>query len=215
MSKVKYKLDSTESVLFFAKAAFKSTYQLEVVETPEQYRTLLRLRREIFVNKEGYPWRAALNGYERVSVHMLAKKDGQYVGMISVKLDDVHGLPLDKFVKPFRRRELRIAEFDKFGVIDEKAHKTAFYELISAAYALVRFCGYNALVIFTLKRKNDNVRLYRKIGFEIRQDFILFEDQLAVMMMLELDKTNGLMWKTEQLVKAAKRVLSCVNRSEM
>ncbi len=202
--------------LLFSKMPLKNTCRLEVVETAKQYRALLELRNEIFVKQEGYPFSALCNGYERDSVHLLAKVEDRYMGMISVKLDDINGLPIDKYISLSPFSHLRVAEFDKLGVldtIDEKLQSDVFYQLTGAAYGLVRFCGYNAITMFTLKKKDYNVKMYLKMGFKPLEEFIVFDNELAVAMLLDLDNTRGLVWRTSQLAKLAKRLLVSVNGS--
>jgi len=82
--------------LMFSRKSHANRCSLEVVETAEQYKALLRLRKEIFMYREGYPYEALTNGYERESVHIMARAGKKYVGMVSVKLNDARGLPINK-----------------------------------------------------------------------------------------------------------------------
>jgi len=112
-------------------------------------------------------------------------------------------------MKPFAN--LKLSEFDKLGVIDEEMYKGVFYQIVGAAYGLVRFCGYNSIVIFTLKKKHDNLRIYEKMGFKQIGEFTLFGKEKAVALILDLDRATGLMWRPTQLAKLAKRLLLAVN----
>ena len=207
----KHPLKDGVSFKAFSTSTTKNKCRLEIVETPQQYKTLLNLRKRIYVEKERFPYKNMFNGLERESVHILAKVHDRYVGMISVKLNDQHGLPIEKYVslKPFGDK--KIAEMGKLGVLEDTDEGSVFYQLVGAAYALVRFCGYNTIVMHTLDRMRRNVTVYRRMGFQVIQKFHLFEKEMGVAMLLDLDKLNGLMWKPSQLTKLAKRLIGAIN----
>ena len=188
----------------------QNTCKLELVENAKQYRELIKLRKEIFIKSGIYPFKFILNGLERQSVHFLAKQDTRYVGMISVKLDDDFGLPLEEYFNLNSYRKRRIVELGKLGVVNSACDRMVFYQLVGAAYAFVRFCGYDAIVMTTLKRLDKNNRIYTKMGFKVIADVKIYDNQSAYVMILDLNLVNGLMWMPTQLTKVAKRLIHSV-----
>ncbi len=186
----------------------QTTYS--IADNISDIKRVLHLRKQVFVGEEGYPNSAIINGFERGSLHVMAQQDGELVGVVTVSFDSPKGLPLDKYLDLSSYKGKQNVEIDKLAVLRGSRKKELSFQLMWICYSIAKFGGAEKLFIFTLRKKNENIDIYRRFGFSEIGEFKLFAEEYAVAFQLDFASfdTYDKKLKTKQLLGLGKKLLS-------
>lgn len=181
-----------------------------IAESLKDLRKVLKLRKKIFVDEEGYPLSGVRNGYEKSSLHLMANMGNELVGCVSIAFDGEEGIPLDAHFDLKKWRDKRFVEVDKLAVIGEKRKKELSFQLMWLCYSIAKFWGAQRMFIFTLSSKSDNIALYNRFGFKTMGEFHIFGSKNATALMLDFDdfSTYEKQLKTKELLRLGKKLLT-------
>jgi predicted GNAT family N-acyltransferase len=187
-----------------------------LVQTAKDMRTLWRLRKKVFVDEEGYPLKSTRNVLDRGAIHFLAKKDNIAVGSISVYLNSITGLPIEKILNVnlgIYKKE-KMAEIEKLAVLPDYRKTTISLGLMVVAYEFIKLCEVERICIFTLSSKKENLAIYKRFGFRKILEFMIFDSKKATCMVLDItsdsfyEKTILLNLRRANLAKQLAKMLS-------
>ena len=173
-----------------------------LVQDPADMRIVWKLRRKVFVDEENYPPKSIRNTLDRGAIHFLSKKDSIAVGSISIYLDSVTGLPIEKLLglNLSKYKKDGMAEIEKLAVLPQYRKTTIPLSLMVIAYEFIKFFDDHSkfiklseirkICIFTLSRKRENIALYKKFGFKKILEFDIFNSEKATCLMLDITKDS-------------------------
>ncbi len=168
----------------------KNNITLSIVQNYRDFRKVVALRRKVFVEGEGYPSKTIVSDFDQSAIHILAKDNDVAVGTISLVLDSDRGLPIDKKFDLRAFRAGKVVEINKFAVLPDKRGSTVAFDLMCMSYAIARFLGAQKMFIFTLKKRVKNILLYKKFGFKLIGECMLFDNEMAVIMVADYNEEN-------------------------
>ena len=183
--------------------------QYSIAESAKDIRKILQLRKKIFVDEEGYPNSAVLNGYEKDSLHLMATIRGELIGVVSIVFDGPKGLPLKKFIDLSAYKDMKLVEVDKLAMIGEKRKRELSFQLMWMCYSVAKFWGAEGMLIFTLSKKQDNLIIYERFGFKKIGEFFLFGNERATVLKLDFSDvdTYEKALNTQELLRLGKKLL--------
>ena len=163
-----------------------------LVQDPADMRIVWKLRRKVFVDEENYPPKSIRNTLDRGAIHFLSKKDSIAVGSISIYLDSVTGLPIEKLLglNLSKYKKDGMAEIEKLAVLPQYRKTTIPLSLMVIAYEFIKLSEIRKICIFTLSRKRENIALYKKFGFKKILEFDIFNSEKATCLMLDITKDS-------------------------
>jgi predicted GNAT family N-acyltransferase len=179
-----------DTILEYSGLAKRIKYIL--VQNSKDMRTLWQLRKEVFVREEGYPSSSIRNILDRGAVHFLAVKDNTPVGSISIYLNSITGLPLEKTLKADlgTYKIEKMAEIGKLAVLPNYRKTTIPLGLMVVAYEFIKLCEIERICIFTLSNKKENLEIYKRFGFKKILEFPIFNSKNATCMVLNIIKDS-------------------------
>ncbi len=187
-----------------------------IAETASDMRKVLRLRKSIFVKEEGYPTDGLINGFERKSLHVIAKIRDSVVGVVSIAFDGPEGIPLDRFLDLTAYKDKKVVEVDKLAVIGDKRKRELSFQLMWLSYSIARYWGAERMFIFTLSKKSENLTIYKRFGFKDIGIFNVFGLEKATALKLDFEDLHTYEKKlnTDELLRLGKKLLNRFSLSQ-
>lgn len=163
-----------------------------LVQSALDMRIVWWLRKKVFVDGEGYPLKSIRSPLDRGAIHFLTKKDNTAIGSISVYLNELTGLPIEKLfnVNLGKHKTEKIAEIEKLAILPQYRKTPISLGLMVIAYEFIKLCDMQRILIFTLSNKKDNIALYKKFGFKKILEFDIFDSKKATCLMLDITKDS-------------------------
>jgi len=162
----------------------------KLLENETEMEKVINLRHKVFVEEDGYPPEAIKNTYDNKAIHFIATKGKEVIGCVSVILSGSKSLPFEDFIDLSPYKGEKIAEVQKLAIIPEERKGIAAVGLMLLSYEFIKKNGYNKICIFSLEKKTDNIRLYKRLGFKIIDKFKFYNVGNALAMILDMNKDS-------------------------
>jgi predicted GNAT family N-acyltransferase len=172
-----------------------------------------KLRKEVFMKEDGYPEEALTSEFDKDATHFIAKKDGRFVGAITVVIGKNNKLPIEKYINLDQFRDKPLAELQKLAIISGERKGFIALGIMVLAYEHAKENGAERIVIFSLEKKKDNLALYKKFGFKIIDKFDFYNVGKANALMLDLADTAKYEKNDDQKNRIRMNVLQKLSKS--